>query len=123
MKVTSFSNQTSSMTSINFGTLLTTIFVVVDDWCQKQLKKTTALKPGVKASMSDSALLVVFVSALKVFFTKSKTLVVIPNAYSTRLSMVFVFTLLPKLPLTHYANCFAVVLVLMFSPSSQSHSL
>ncbi len=52
MKVTSFSTQTSPMSSINFGTLLTTIFVVVDDWYDKQVKKTTLSKPGVKASMS-----------------------------------------------------------------------
>ncbi|WP_414756756.1 IS982 family transposase [Anabaena sp. CCY 9910] len=57
MKVTSFSHQTSPMTSINFGTLLTTIFVLVDDWYQKRLKSTTALKPGVKASMSDSEIM------------------------------------------------------------------
>ena len=47
MKVTSFSTQTSSMTSIDFGTLLTTIFLVVDDWYQKQVKKTILLKPGI----------------------------------------------------------------------------
>ncbi|MDZ8189266.1 MAG: hypothetical protein RMX96_31060, partial [Nostoc sp. ChiSLP02] len=41
MKVTSFSIQTSPMTSIDFGTLLTTIFVIVDDWYQKQVKKKT----------------------------------------------------------------------------------
>lgn len=57
MKVTSFSNQTSPMTSIDFGTLITTIFVVVDDWYQKQAKSTTLLKPGVKASMSDSEIM------------------------------------------------------------------
>lgn len=45
------------MTSIDFGTLLTTIFVVVDDWYQKQVKNTTRLKPGVKASMSDSEIM------------------------------------------------------------------
>ncbi|WP_375507315.1 hypothetical protein [uncultured Nostoc sp.] len=49
MKVTSFSTQTSPMNSIDFGTLLTTIFVIVDDWYQKQVKKTTLIKPGVKA--------------------------------------------------------------------------
>lgn len=37
--------------------LLTTIFVVVDDWYQKQVKSTTPLKPGVKASMSDSEIM------------------------------------------------------------------
>ncbi|MEH1825656.1 MAG: hypothetical protein V7L22_09880 [Nostoc sp.] len=52
MKVTSFSTQTFLMTSIDFGTLITTIFVIVDDWYDKQVKKTTLLKPGVKASMS-----------------------------------------------------------------------
>lgn len=54
MKVTSFSTQTFPMTSIDFGTLITTIFVIVDDWYDKQVKKTTLLNPGVKASMSDS---------------------------------------------------------------------
>nr|MDZ8061790.1 hypothetical protein [Nostoc sp. EkiNYC01] len=57
MKVTSFSIQTSPMNSIDFGTLLTTIFVIVDDWYQKQVKKTTLMKPGVKASMSDSEIM------------------------------------------------------------------
>lgn len=57
MKVTSFSIQTSPMNSIDFGTLLTTIFVVVDDWYREQVKKTTLLKPGVKASMSDSEIM------------------------------------------------------------------
>ncbi|MFN6568479.1 transposase [Dendronalium sp. ChiSLP03b] len=41
MKVTSFSTVTSPMTSIDFGTLLTTIFVVVDDWCHKQVMLST----------------------------------------------------------------------------------
>ncbi|QLE46100.1 IS982 family transposase (plasmid) [Nostoc sp. C052] len=45
------------MNSIDFGTLLTTIFVVVDDWYQKQVKKTTLLKPGVKVRMSDSEIM------------------------------------------------------------------
>ena len=57
MKVTSFSIQTSPMTSIDFGTLLTTIFVIVDDWYEQQVKNTTLLKPGVKASMSDSEIM------------------------------------------------------------------
>ncbi|MCC5666741.1 hypothetical protein LC653_23330 [Nostoc sp. CHAB 5784] len=57
MKVTSNSFQTSPMTSIDFGTLITTIFVIVDDWYDKQVKKTTLLKPGVKASMSDSEIM------------------------------------------------------------------
>lgn len=45
------------MNSIDFGTLLTTIFVIVDDWHQKQVNKTTLIKPGVKASMSDSEIM------------------------------------------------------------------
>ncbi|MEH2070436.1 MAG: hypothetical protein V7K47_20135 [Nostoc sp.] len=45
------------MTSIDLGTLLKTIFVVVDDWYQKQVKKIILLKPGVKASMSDSEIM------------------------------------------------------------------
>ncbi|MBH8565519.1 hypothetical protein I8748_32870 [Nostoc sp. CENA67] len=45
------------MTSIDLGTVITTIFVVVDDWCQKQVKSITLLKPGVKASMSDSEIM------------------------------------------------------------------
>ncbi|WP_392533903.1 hypothetical protein [Nostoc sp. C117] len=36
---------------------MTTIFVVVDDWCQKQVKRTTLSKPGVKASMSASEIM------------------------------------------------------------------
>ncbi|WP_315789244.1 hypothetical protein [Fischerella sp. JS2] len=56
MKVTSFSLQTPPMTSIDFGTLLTTIFVV-DDCYEKQVKNTTLLKPGVKASMSESEIM------------------------------------------------------------------
>lgn len=57
MKVTGFSIQTFPMTSIDLGTLLKTIFVVVDDWYQKQVKKIILLKPGVKASMSDSEIM------------------------------------------------------------------
>ncbi|MEH2178159.1 hypothetical protein [Nostoc sp.] len=57
MKVTSFSIQTSPMTSIDNGSLLTTIFVIVNDWYQKQVKNTTLLKPRVKASMSDSEIM------------------------------------------------------------------
>ena len=44
------------MNSIDLGTLITTIFVLVDDWYQKQVKNTTVVKPGVKARMSDSEL-------------------------------------------------------------------
>ena len=57
MKVTSFSTHTSPMTSIDNGSLLTTIFVNVDDWYQKQVKNKTLLKPSVKPSMSDSEIL------------------------------------------------------------------
>lgn len=45
------------MTSIDNGSLLTTIFVVVDDWYEKQVKKIALSKPGVKASMSDSEIM------------------------------------------------------------------
>lgn len=41
MKVTSFSTQSSPMTSLDFGTVLTTVFVIVDDWYAKQVKNTT----------------------------------------------------------------------------------
>ncbi len=37
--------------------LLTTIFVVVDDWYQKQVKSITLIKPKVKASMSDNEIM------------------------------------------------------------------
>ncbi|MEH2121078.1 hypothetical protein [Nostoc sp.] len=45
------------MINIDNGSLLTTIFVIVDDWHEKQVKNTTMLKPGVKPSMSDSEIL------------------------------------------------------------------
>ena len=45
------------MISIDFRTLLTTIFVVVDDWYKKQVKSITLSKAGVKASMSDSEIM------------------------------------------------------------------
>lgn len=57
MKVTSNSCPTSPMTSIDLGTLITTIFVLVDDWYQEQVKRTTVVKPGVKARMSDSEIM------------------------------------------------------------------
>ncbi|WP_335193326.1 hypothetical protein [Nostoc sp.] len=63
------------MTSINFGTLLTRIFVLVDDCYQQQVKKTTVLKPGIKPSISDSEMM---------------TLALL------KLSMAFVYTLLQK---------------------------
>ncbi|MBH8577382.1 hypothetical protein I8752_33645 [Nostocaceae cyanobacterium CENA369] len=45
------------MTSIDLGELITTIFVIVDDWYEKQVKNPTVLKPGVKARMSDSEIM------------------------------------------------------------------
>ena len=45
------------MNSIDLGTLITTIFVLVDDWYEKQVKNTTMVKPGVKARMSDSEIM------------------------------------------------------------------
>jgi hypothetical protein len=57
MKVISFSTQTCPMTSIDFGTLIITIFVIVNNWYQKQVKKTTLLKPGIKARISDSEIM------------------------------------------------------------------
>lgn len=45
------------MNSIDLGTLITTIFVLVDDWYEKQVKNTTVVKPGVKARMSDSEIM------------------------------------------------------------------
>ncbi len=44
MKVTSFSTQTSPMTSIDFEMLITTMFIIVDDWYEKQVKSTRLLK-------------------------------------------------------------------------------
>jgi hypothetical protein len=45
------------MNSIDLGTLIATIFVLVDDWYQEQVKNTTVVKPSVKARMSDSEIM------------------------------------------------------------------
>lgn len=45
------------MNSINFETLLVTIFVLVDDWYQLEGKALKGKLPGAKPEMSDSELL------------------------------------------------------------------
>lgn len=50
MKVTSFSIPTSPMNSIDFPTVLTTIFVIVDDWYQKTHQTDRNHLPGALAS-------------------------------------------------------------------------
>ena len=42
------------MNSIDFETLIVTIFVLVDDWYQQQGKALKGKSPGAKAEMSDS---------------------------------------------------------------------
>jgi hypothetical protein len=42
------------MTNIDFPTLVTTIFVLVDDWCKRRSQEVAKVKPGAKAQMSDS---------------------------------------------------------------------
>ena len=45
------------MTSIDFPTLLTTIFVIVDDWYQNHLHLNQVIKPGAKERLTDSEIL------------------------------------------------------------------
>ncbi len=45
------------MTSIDFPSLMTTVFVLVDDWLQQQPMASQANRPGVKARFSDSEVL------------------------------------------------------------------
>ena len=45
------------MNIINFETLLVTIFVLVDDWCQTQKTLVTSQSPGVKPSMDNSEII------------------------------------------------------------------
>ena len=45
------------MNSIDFPTVITTIYVLVDDWYKQKIQPVISLKPGVKPSMSDSELL------------------------------------------------------------------
>ncbi len=42
------------MTSIDFPILLTTIFVIVDDWYQNYLHLNQVIKPGARARLTDS---------------------------------------------------------------------
>ncbi|NEO60259.1 MAG: hypothetical protein F6J98_07385 [Moorea sp. SIO4G2] len=42
------------MNSIDFPTLITTIFVLVDYWYQQKIKPLLLLKAGAKARLSDS---------------------------------------------------------------------
>lgn len=57
MKVTSFPLQTSPMNSIDFSTVITTIYVLVDDWYKQKIQPAVLSKPGVKPLMSDSEIL------------------------------------------------------------------
>jgi hypothetical protein len=45
------------MNSINFESLLITIFVLVDDWYQSEGKALKGKSPGAKPEMSDSEIL------------------------------------------------------------------
>ena len=45
------------MTSIDFPTLLTTIFVIVDDWYQNYKKQNQVIKPGALVQLTDSEIL------------------------------------------------------------------
>ncbi|AOY83234.2 hypothetical protein BJP36_28250 [Moorena producens JHB] len=45
------------MNSIDFPTLITTIFVLVDDWYQQTILPLLLAKPGAKERLSDSELL------------------------------------------------------------------
>lgn len=45
------------MNSIDFPTVITTIYVLVDDWYKQKIQPVTLIKPGVKPMMSDSELL------------------------------------------------------------------
>ena len=45
------------MNSIDFKTRIVTIFVLVDDWYQKEGKALKGKSPGVKAEMSDSEIM------------------------------------------------------------------
>lgn len=45
------------MNSIDFPTVITTIYVLVDDWHKQKIQPFTLIKPGVKPMMSDSELL------------------------------------------------------------------
>ena len=52
MKITSFSLPTSPMNSIEFPTVITTIYVLVDDWYKERIQPVIIKKPGVKPLMS-----------------------------------------------------------------------
>ena len=45
------------MNSIDLETLIVTIFVLVDDWYQKEGKALKGKSPGAKAEMSDSEIM------------------------------------------------------------------
>lgn len=45
------------MNSIDFESLIVTVFVLVDDWYQTEGKTLKALSPGAKAEMSDSEII------------------------------------------------------------------
>lgn len=49
------------MNSINFESLLITIFVLIDDWYQREGKELKAKTPGRKSQMSDSEILTLVV--------------------------------------------------------------
>ncbi|MEM6404485.1 MAG: hypothetical protein AAF757_30380 [Cyanobacteria bacterium P01_D01_bin.116] len=45
------------MNSIDFPTVITTIYVKVNDWYRQKIQPVTLIKPGVKPLMSDSEIL------------------------------------------------------------------
>ena len=45
------------MNSIDFESVIVTVFVLVDDWYQAEGKALKALSPGAKAEMSDSEII------------------------------------------------------------------
>ena len=49
--------QSFLMSSIDFETLLITIFVLVDDWYKKHRKGFKRISPGAKPEMSDSEIM------------------------------------------------------------------
>ena len=58
MEVTKLPIKKSSlMNSIDFESLIITIFVLVDDWYQIEGKALTTLSPGAKSEMSDSEIM------------------------------------------------------------------
>ena len=45
------------MNSIDFESVIITVFVLVDDWYQSEAKALKTLSPGAKSEMSDSEII------------------------------------------------------------------